>query len=234
MFELQSFVIGIILMLKKYTLINITINEEPCDEDYKNGIMLLPIIGLTTGFFACFIMAFKIFYDSFFVSVIVFMYYCIITKTVSLIDSYKVLNYYIKPKKSSEQLSGILGILIMSMLYISLMRLVNIKALIIMTTAGYSGLIITSSYIDRDKECTSVMKYCGKYHRLSAFIISFAAAVIINYRLVIPLALTYMIMGVTVKIIDKRIKLLPSSIEGFIIEITQLIFITVTYLFKII
>jgi len=234
MFELRSLVIGFILMLKKFTLINITIHEEPNNDDYINGIMLLPLIGFAIGFFACLISAFKIFYDDFFVSILVFTYYCIITKTVNLIDTYRTLNYIIKPKNGSEQISGIIGIIIICLIYFSLIRLVHVTALIIMVVTGYSGLIILSTVFKRNKDGTSIMKYCGKYHKISAFIISFAFAALINYKLVIPLALTYMISGFVVSTLDKKIKIIPNSIEGFIIEVTQLLFLIITYIFKIV
>ncbi|MDD2493875.1 MAG: hypothetical protein PHE29_01650, partial [Tissierellia bacterium] len=125
MLDLRSFVIGFILMLKKFTIININIYEEPRDGDYVNGIILLPILGFILGFFASFISSFRLFYDGYFVSIFVFVYYCTITKTVNLIDSYKTLNYMIKPKNYSEQIAGIIGIVVMSLLYVSLIKLVN-------------------------------------------------------------------------------------------------------------
>jgi len=234
MFDLRSLIIGIVLIIKKYTCINIKVYAESNDDDYKYGIILLPLVGFVIGFFACFISAFRIFYDDIFISVVVLSYYCIITKTVNLRDTYRTLNYIIKPINQSEQISGIIGIIIICLFYFSLIRLVDITALFLMPVAGYSGLIILSTVFKRNKDGTSIIKYCGKYHEISAFSLSFIMAAVINYKLVIPLALTYMVSGVVVNIMDKKIKLLPNSIEGFIIEITQLIFLIFTYLFKII
>lgn len=234
MFDLRSLIVGIILIIKKYTCINIKVYAESNDEDYKNGIILLPIVGFVIGFVACFILSFKVFYDDFFVSVVVLTYYCIITKTVNLKDTYRTLNYIIRPNNQTEQISGIIGIIIICLFYISLIRIVDVTALFIMPVAGYSGLVILSTVFKRNKEGTSIMKYCGKYNKISAFSLSFIFAVVVNYKLVIPLALTYMISGVVVNILDKKIKLLPNSIEGFIIEITQIIFLIFTYIFKII
>nr|WP_312577069.1 hypothetical protein [Sedimentibacter sp.] len=233
MFDLESLIIGVILIIKKYTCIDIKIHAESNDDDYKNGIVLLPLVGLAIGFAASFISSFKIFYDDFFISAVVLSYYCIITKTVNLRDTYRTLNYIIKPKNQSEQISGTIGMIIICLFYFSLIRIVDVTAVLMMPVAGYSGLIILSMVFDRNKNGTSVIKYCDRYHSLSAFGISFALAVVINYKLVIPLSLTYMISGLVVNILDKKIKLLPNSIEGFIIEITQLIFLIFTYIFKI-
>lgn len=233
MLDLKSFVIGFVLMLKKFTIININIYEEPCDEDYINGIILLPIIGFMVGFFASFISSFRLFYDGYFVSILVFMYYCIVTKTVNLIDVYKTLNYIIKPKNYSEQISGIIGIVLTSLLYVSLIKLVNVKALMIAFVSGYSGLIMLSSLIQREKQGTSIMKYCSNNIKIAVFVISFALAILINHKLVVPLALTYMLSGFIINLIDKKVTVLPYSIEGFIIELIQIMFLIITYMLKI-
>ncbi len=233
MFDLRSIVIGIILMLRKYTCIDITIYAETNEDDYKNGILVLPLIGLAVGLVAFVISSLKIFYDGFFVSAVILAYYNIITKTVNMKDTYRTLNYYIKPKNQSEQLSGIIGIILINLMYFSLFRIVPSTSLIVMSVAGYSSLIILSAVINKNKENTSIMKYCGKYHIIAAFGISFLTAVIFNYKLVISLSFTYMISGMIVSMLDEKIKLFPSSAEGFFIEITQLLFLIITYLLKI-
>lgn len=233
MFDLRSIVIGVVLMLKKYTCINITIYADSNDDDFKNGIMALPLIGLAVGFIAFLIASFKFIYDEFFISSLIFGYYCLVTKTVNLTDTYRTLNYIIKPKNQSEQISGIIGIIIISLIYFSLLRIVPVTALIIMPVAGYSSLIILSTIIKRNKDGTAIMKYCGKYHSIAAFSISFLLASLFNYKLVISLSLTYMISGMIVSSLDKKIKILPSSVEGFFIEITQVTFLIITYMLKI-
>lgn len=233
MFDVRSIVIGIILMLKKYTCINITIYEESSEEDYKNGIMALPLIGLAIGFIAFLIVTLEFIYDGFFVSVLVLGFYCIVTKSVNLTDTYRTLNYIIKPKNQSEQIVGIIGTTIILLLYFSLFRIVPSTSLIIMTVAGYSSLIVLSPVIKRNKEVTTIMKYCGKYQIIAAFAISFLIAAVFNYKLVISLSLTYMICGFVVSYMDNKINVLPNSVEGLIIETAQIIFLTITYLIRI-
>jgi cobalamin synthase len=233
MFDVRSIVIGIILMLKRYTCINITIYEESCDEDFKNGIMALPLIGLAIGFSAFLIASMEFVYDGFFVSVLVLGFYCIVTKSVNLTDTYRTLNYIIKPKNQSEQIVGIIGTTIILLLYFSLFRIVPVTSLIIMPVAGYSSLIILSPIIKRNKEITTIMKYCGKYQNIAAFAISFLIASVFNYKLVISLSLTYMISGFIVSYLDNKIKVIPNSVEGLIVETAQIIFLTITYLIRI-
>lgn len=233
MFDLRSIVIGIVLMLKRYTCVDITIYAEENEEDYKSGIMALPLIGLAIGLIAFIISSLKIFYDGFFVSALILSYYNIVTKTITMRDTYKTLNYYIKPKYQSEQLAGLIGIMLINLMYFSIFRIVPSTALIVMASAGYSGLIISSSAIKRNKSNTTIMKYCGRYHIIAAFGVSFFTAAIFNYRLVVPLALTYIVLVAVVSILDEKIKKLPNSVEGTIIEMTQLLFLIITYILKI-
>lgn len=232
MFDLRSVAIGMILMLKKYTCIDITIYAETNEEDYKSGIFVLPLIGFAIGFIALLISSLKIFYDGFFVSVLILAFYNIITKTVNMKDTYRTLNYYIKPKNQTEQLSGLIGIILINLIYFSLFRIVPSTSLIVMFVAGFSNLIILSSVIKRNKDNTSIMKYCSKYQIIAAFGISFFIAAIFNYRLVISLSLTYMTTAMIVSILDDKIKIFPSSIEGTFIEITQVLFLIITYIMK--
>lgn len=235
MVDLKSIVVGIVLMLKKYTCINITIyaeTNETNEEDYVIGIFALPLIGFAIGFAALFISSFKLIYDGFFVSTLILIFYVIITKLTNLKDTYRTLNYYIKPKGQTEQLSGVVGIVLIILMYFSLFRIVPSTAIAVMFIAGYSNLIILSAVIKRDKDNTSIIKYCTKYHIIAAFFISFLIAAILNYKLVISMSITYMISVMTVSLLDEKIEVLPSSAEGFIIETSQVLFLIITYLMK--
>lgn len=232
MFDLRSIVIGLVVMLKKYTCVSLTIYQEANEEDYINGIMTLPLLGLVIGFFAFILSAFKYIYDGFFIAALVLLYYCIITRTINLKDVYRTLTYYIKPATQADQITGIVGVSILCLIYFSLFRLVPLTSLIIMPAAGFSCLIILSKVIKRDLDSTSILKYCNKYHIISAFFTTFLFAAIFNYKLIISLSLTYMVMGISVSILDKKIQNAPASIEGFIIEISQVIFLMITYIFK--
>jgi hypothetical protein len=233
MFDLRSFMIGIILMLRKFTCIDIKMYAQSSEEDYKNGVLLLPLIGLAIGLLAFLIMKLRIFYDEFFISAIVLAYYSIITKTVNMKDTYRTLNFIIKPKNISEQISGTIGIVIIYIFYLSTIRLVAPSTLIVLMVSGYSGLIILSTVFQRDKGDTSIIKYCGLHQKIFALATSFLIAAIINYKLVVSLALTYMISGFVVATFDKKAKILPTSIEGFMVEVVQIVFLITTYFLKI-
>lgn len=229
MFDLRSIVIGLVLMLKKYSCVSLTIYEEANEEDYKNGIMTLPLIGFAIGIFLFIISSFRFIYDGFFISSLMLLYYCIVTKTRNIKDIYRTLNYYIKPNNQTEQILGIIGVIIICLIYFSLFRIVPITSLIVMPALGFSNLIVLSKIIKRDLDNTSILKYCGKYHIIAAFFFTFLFAAIFNYKLIISLSLTYMLMGVFVNLLDKKIKNVPASTEGFLIEISQIVFLMITY-----
>ena len=231
MLDLRSIVIGIVLMLKKYSCLSLTIYEEANEEDYKNGIIALPVIGLAIGFVAFIIVSFRYIYDGFFISSVVLLYYCVATKTSCIKDVYRTLNYYIKPLNETEHITGIIGVVLICLIYFSLFRIVPVTSLIIMPAAGYSNLIILSKVIKRDQDNTLILKYCGNCHVIAAFGISFLFASILNYMLIISLSLTFMLSAVIVSILDKRVKNVPSSVEGFIIEVSQVMFLIITYIF---
>ena len=230
MFDLRSIVAGIILMLKKYTFINITIYADTTDEDYKSGILALPVIGFVIGFAAFFIAGLKFFYDSFFIGALILIYLYIITKSVNIKDTYTSLNLLLKSKDDNELTNGMIGVILISILYFSLIPLIPSTALIIMPVTGFSNLIILSFIIKGNKDDTSVMKYCEKHHVISAFAISFLFTVIFNYRLVISLALTYMITGIIMSLWEEKIGRITEAFEGFAIEITQVLFLVITYM----
>ena len=232
MFDLKSIVIGLVLMIKKYSCLSLTIYEEANEEDYKNGIIALPIIGLAIGLVAFIIVSFRYIYDGFFISSAVLLYYCVVTKTTNIKDVYRTLNYYIRPANQTDNISGIIGTVLICFMYLSLFRVVPVTSLIIMPAAGFSNLMILSKVIKRDLENTSILKYCGNYHIIAAFGISFLSAAILNYKLIISLSLMFMLSGLIVSILDKRIKNVPSSVEGFIIEVSQIMFLIITYVIR--
>lgn len=232
MIDFRSMIIGIILMLRKFTCININIYEESTEDDYKLGIVMLPIIGILMGIGLFVISMFRYIYDSFFISVMSFFCYCIFTKTTNFIDVYKILNHIIKPKNESEQISSVMGVIIICSLYVILLGLVPKTAILIMPIVGYSSLIILSTIFEKNKKDTTIIKYCTNEYRFIAFLVSFFLTIIFNYKLIVPLAFTYMLCGFIVNYIDKKYEI-PSFIEGFIIEIVQILFLIFTYLIKI-
>lgn len=232
MFDLRSVVVGVVMMLRKYTCFNITVYAQADEAEYSDGMLFLPLLGAVLGIPAFLLSLLGIPYGCMFSGAVVFIYYAVISKTSSLTDCYKTLNFYIQPKANSGQVPGITGIVAVSLLYFTLMGQVPYGALLVMQCAGFSGLLLAGFIFDRPKEGTFIIRLADKQHAASAFFISFAVAAIAGFRLVISLSVTYMIIFCAVRLVDKKIKILPESVEGLIIEATQLLFLLTTFLFK--
>ena len=230
MFEAKNAFIGALLMLKKFTIFNIKFYAETEDSDYIFGVFLLPFLGLLIGTFSLAISIFKFLYEPIFVGILIFIYYCIITKSINIIDTYKTINTIIKPKNTNEQLLSTISIVLLCLLYFTLFSISSIRAILLAPMVGFSNLLILSLLIKRNKENTSILKYCTKNHAILAFVFSFVVTIIISYKLTVSLALTYIITGILTNYFDLKIKILPSSVEGFIVEISQILFLILCYL----
>ncbi len=230
MFEIKNAFVGALLMLNKFTIFNIKFYADADDSDYSFGVILLPILGLLIGVASVFISIFKLIYSPLFVSILIMIYYFIITKSTNILDTYKTINLIIKPKNSNEQVFNTISIIIICLLYFVLFSVVSIRAILLMPLIGFSNLLISSLLIKRNKENTEILKYCTKNHAIFAFAFSFIITIIISYKLCIALSITLIISATIINIIDSKIKILPSSIEGFIIEMSQILFLAISYM----
>lgn len=232
MFDMKGMVVGTFMMLRKYTCINITVYADDGEEELSQGLLLLPVIGAVLGVPALLLSFLSLLYGSMFAGVVILIYYAAITKVSSLTESYKSLNYYIRLRGQSGQVPGITGIVAVCLLYSVLMGQVYRGALLVMFTAGYGGLILTGFLSDRCKDNTSIFRHLNSYHAVSALLVSFLMAAAAGFRLVISLSFTYMIIFCLVRLADRKIKILPDSAEGLIIEMSQLLFLLITFLLK--
>lgn len=229
MFEAKNAFIGALLMLKRFTIFNINFYAQTEDSDYKFGVFLLPFLGLLIGLASVFISIFKFVYDPMFIGALIFIYYCIITKCTNIIDTYKTINIIIKSKNTNDQILSTIAVVAFCILYFTMLSVLSIRAILIMPMVGFSSLLILSQIVKRNKENTNILKYCTKNHAIVAFVFSFIVTTLISYRLTVALSLTYIIAGILTNYFDSKIKILPSSIEGFIVEITQLLFLILCY-----
>ncbi len=229
MFEAKNAFIGALLMLKKFTIFNIKFYAETEDNDYIFGVFLLPFLGLLIGILSIPLSIFKFLYDPIFIGALILIYYCIITKSTNIIDVYKTINTIIKPKNINDQLLSIMAIVLLCILYFTLFSILSVRAIMLTPMVGFSNLLILNLIIKRNKENTCILKYCSKNHAILAFVFSFAVTIIISYKLTIALSLTFIITGILMNYFDSKIKILPSSIEGLIIEISQILFLILCY-----
>lgn len=230
MFEAKNVFVGALLILRRFTLFNIKFYAETEDSDYIFGIFLLPLLGLIIGLGSLAISIFKFIYEPMFIGILIFIYYCIITKSNNLIATYKTIHTIIRPKNGNEQVFETLALVIICMLYFTLFSLLSIRAVLLAPVVGFSNLLILSLLIKRDKKDTDILKYCTRNHAIFAFVFSFVITIIISYKLTVALSLTYIITGILMNYFDSKIKILPSSIEGLIVEVSQILFLILSYI----
>lgn len=230
MFEAKNAFIGALLVLRKFTVFNIKFYAETEESDYYFAVFLLPLLGLLIGFCSIAISIFKLFYAPMFTGALLLIYYCIITKSANIKDTYKTINIIINSNDENKQFFSIISLVALCILYFVLFSISSIRAIFLMPMVGFSNLIVQTLIIKRDKTSTSILKYSTKKHSIFAFLFSFILTIIINYKMAISLSLTYIIVSFLINYFDSKIKIVPSSVEGFIIEISQILFLILSYI----
>ncbi len=230
MFEAKNLFVGALLILKKFTLFNIKFYAETEEADYSFAVFLLPLLGLIIGFCTIPFSIFKIFYEPMLAGALLLIYYCIITKASNIKDTYKTINIIINTNDDNKQFYSIISLVVLCILYFVLFSVSSLRVILILPVVGFSNLIIQALIIKRDKSNAPILKFSTRNHSIFAFIFSFVITLLINYRLVISLSLTYVISSFIMNYFDSKIKILPSSIEGFTIEISQILFLILSYL----
>ena len=232
MSEIRSITIGLILMIKKYTCIPINLYVEQTDEDYHNGITLLPALGIAIGMIMFFISILGYIYNRFFISILIVAFYCVITKCNMLKDLSMAVNKIIyNDEDNYNNIGETVSIIIVLMLYFVLFGLVPNTAILLTPIVGFSTLLITGSTIKHNDK--NIISYCNRKERTVAFSIVFAAAVIVNYKLVLSISFTFIIIGFVLNYLNNYIKKVLFKYDGCIIEISQIIFLILTYILKI-
>lgn len=224
MVDARNIVIGLILMINRYTLIPIKVYIEIEDEHYKNGNMLLPLLGLVIGFVMFVISLLGYTYNNYFVSILIIVFYFGITKNMALTDINKVINEISESKENEEYIynKGIISEMIAVISYFILFGLVPKTAILLTPIIGFSSKLLVESVDDKEYK-----------KRILAFIVSFSIAFIFNYRLMVSMSLTFMIFGFFYIKINKKYNAILANKDGLIIELSQILFLIITYILKI-
>ncbi len=233
MFEAKNAFVGALLVLRKFTIFNIKFYTESEESDYSFAVLLMPLLGLVIGLCTLIFSSLKFIYSPIFSGALLLTYYCIITKSNNIKDTYKIISIIIKSNEENKQFYNIISLVVLCTLYFALFSVSSIRALILMPMVGFCSLIIQALIIKRDKSSSSILKYSSKNHSYFAFIFSFLFTIIINYKLSISLSLTYIIVSFIVNYFESKLKILPSTVEGFIIEISQILFLVISYILMI-
>lgn len=217
-------------MINKFTCFNIKLYAEIKDEDYKLGVLFLPFIGIIMGLTMFLISLLGLIYNKYFVSILILAFYFFITQGNTFNDITITSNkFYSNTFKTEQNPNGIVNVLYV-LFYFTLFANVPISAILITPIIGFSTLLLSGSIIFETEYKQSLTKHSETKYRISAFIFSFVASIIINYKLIIPVSFTFIFCGLFVNYINKNKSYLLENIEGFLIETSQIIFLILTYL----
>lgn len=224
MVDAKNIIIGLILMLNKYTCIPIKLYVDIEDEHYGIGNVLLPLLGLIIGFIMFIISLLGYGYNNYFVSILIVLFYFGISKNSIFKDIKSVFNEILVDNKTDEDLNNkvIISIVIVVILYFVLFGLIPKTAILLTPVVGFSSKLLVES-IDNKKY----------KKRIIAFVIPFSIAFLFNYKLISSIAFTFMIVGFSFNVINKRYKPILANEDGFVIESSQILFLIITYILKI-
>lgn len=230
MIELKSMVIGLVLMINRFTCFNINLYTEIKDDDYQLGVLFLPVIGIVMGLVMFLISLLGLIYNKYFVSILILAFYFFITKGNTFNDITLTSNkFFLNTYKTDQNSNGIINIIIV-LFYFTLFSIVPISVILITPIIGFSTLLLSGSITFETEYKHSIIKHSETKYRISAFIFSFLTSAIINYKLIIPVSFTFIFCGLFVNYINKNKPYLLENIEGFLIETSQIIFLILTYL----
>ncbi len=233
---------SILLMITFFTRIPIKLQSEFDDNDYKLGIILLPIIGIVIGIGLLILKIFTFISSTYVLGLILTLFYLWISGGLHLDGLGDTLDGLFSGRDRESQLEimkdsrlgtfGALGLIFVIGAYIILLGEGTLATVFLMPIVGKSSTMLSAYMSDyaRDEEGLGFkfISLSDKNVRNSAFAFSFILGIITNYMILIPMVLTFIIAGITTKWIQKKIGGSTGDTLGFINEFSQAMFLLLT------
>jgi len=235
---------SILLMITFFTRIPIKLESDFDDNDYKLGIILLPLIGVVIGIGLLILKIFTFISSTYVLGLILTLFYLWISGGLHLDGFGDTLDGLLSGRDRESQLEimkdsrlgtfGVVGLIFVIGAYIILLGEGILATVFLMPIVGKSSMMLSAYMSDyaRDEEGLGFkfISLSDKTVRNSAFVFSFILGIIINYMILIPMVLTFIIVGITTKWIQKKIGGSTGDTLGFINEFSQVIFLLLTNL----
>lgn len=234
-----------LLIITFFTRIPVKYNYEYREEDFIRGIKFLPLVGLLIGA-AMYIPAFlKNIFHSPIISLLIWIIYICITGGLhidGLADTYDGLFSNRNREEILEIMKdsrigtfGVLGVLLLIIWNLLLTNYIDIKLIILVPLVGRSAAILSASISKYARERKGMGKAfienCGASEAIFAIIFSYIIAfVFVKFQALLILTITYLIVIILTKKIKVKIGGMTGDTIGFIIELSQGIFIFILYL----
>ncbi len=229
---------SIFLILSIFTKIPLKLNSEFDEEDYKLGMIFLPIIGLIIGLGFVLIKLTTFVSSSYIVGLLLTIFYVIITGAIHIRGFGSKLNEFFSSEdteensiNSQDSTGKIIGVLLLLVAYIVLLGENSFSAVFLMPIVGRTSYML-SSYIVNNKNIENSHKLISvsdKSVRNSAFLFAFILSLIFNFMAVIPIFIAFVIIGLFTKMMIDKKENFSTDDHGFMVELSQIIFLIVAY-----
>lgn len=237
---------SLLLMITFFTRIPIKYNYEYYEKDFIKGIKFFPFIGLIIGIIMYIPALFKGFIHAPVISLLSWVIYLWITGGLhidGLADTFDGIFSNRSKEKILEIMKdsrigafGVLGILLLIIWNLIFTSYIDMRTIIIVPIVGRSTAILSASISQYARESPGMGKgfieNCGVEEIILAVIFSFIP-VILLFKLqgITILTIMYLAVFIVTRNINKKIGGMTGDTIGFVIELSQGIFIFLTYLF---
>lgn len=230
---------SMVMMMLFFTRIPIRHHYDFDDRDYQLGIILFPLIGLTIGLGLLILKLVTFFINPYVSALILVFFYVWITggihidglsDTVDGMFSGRDKGIMLEIMKDSRV--GSFGSLAISLLIVSYVVLFADNTggtILIMAIIGKTAILASASISEYAKEeagmGASFVENCTDRERNIGFAFTALIALIINYRLIVPIVVTFILAGLITRFIIKKIGGMTGDTLGFVNEISQILFL---------
>jgi adenosylcobinamide-GDP ribazoletransferase len=232
------------MMMLFFTRIPIKHHYDFDDQDYQLGIVLFPLIGLLIGLGLLVVKWVTLFANPYVSAIIMVFSYVWITGGIHIDglsdtadgifsgrDKTKILDIM---KDSRVGSFGSLSISLLIISYVILFANNPGGTIFVMAIMGKVGVLAAASISDYAKDeagfGTAFIKNCTDRERNIGFAFISIIALVINYRLIVPVVATLIIAGLITKFIIKKIGGMTGDTLGFVHEVSQIIFLLIASL----
>ncbi|MEJ6950412.1 adenosylcobinamide-GDP ribazoletransferase [Natronospora cellulosivora (SeqCode)] len=238
---------GFLLMITFLTRIPIKYPFQYREEDFIKGIIWMPAIGLIIGLLLWGISFISYFLDRIVVSIIICFAYIWITGALHIDGLADTVDGVFSNREKSRVLEimkdsrigafGVLAIFFLLAFNIILVNLIDFRTLIIWPVLGRSSAILLcyfSQYLREMGIAKGFVENTGLKEVVFSKLLLIIIALLIDYRLIPAILIVLYITSYFIGFFKKKIGGITGDNIGFIIELSQTIFLFLTYLLTVV
>ncbi|WP_202709934.1 adenosylcobinamide-GDP ribazoletransferase [Sporosalibacterium faouarense] len=237
---------SLLLMIVFFTRIPIKYKWDYRDKDLKKGIALFPMIGLIIGTIIWLPSLLKDYIDKPIIILISWLLYLWITGGLhidGLADTFDGIFSNRSKERMLEIMKdsrigtfGVLGIVFIVISNLVISNYIDYTILILVPIVGRFSAILAASiskYARKETGMgTTFITSCGLKHVILGLLFTVICATLIDYKIAVITVITYIFVIIQTKYIENKIGGMTGDTVGYIIEISQTIFMVSIYFFR--